>query len=186
MRPSYSWKNSTERVAVPGRRDSLLAAGVIFLYCLAFLSCRLLVSSSMEADESEQFLDSSVLSIGYLQHAPLYTWIVKGAFLMFGRSLVTLLIIKYSLIFSLYFILFLIARHFWDTRESLIITGALLLFPTYSYEAHRDLSHTILVSVMAAATCLLYIGMMKKEKTIYYPIAGIFIGLGILSKYNFV
>lgn len=168
------------------RHKDFLAAGVIFLYCLAYAAIRLLISSSMELSEAEQFLDASVFSAGYNQQAPLYSWITGVVSLLFGMNIVTLTVVKYSLLFLFYFFFFLIARNFWDRAKSLLITGSLLLFPTFSYELHRDLTHTVLVSLMALITCFLYIRAMREAKTVYYLLAGISIGLGILSKYNFI
>jgi 4-amino-4-deoxy-L-arabinose transferase-like glycosyltransferase len=174
------------KIAAPERHNNFLAAGVIILYCLAYAAIRLLISPTMELSEAEQFLDASAFSFGYNQQAPLYSWIVSGVTLLFGMNIATLTLVKYSLLFSFYFFFYLIARYFWDWKKSLLITGSLLLFSTYSYEVHRDLTHTILVSVLAAITCYLYIRIVRDAKTEYYLLAGISIGLGILSKYNFV
>ncbi len=174
------------KITASERYNDFLAAGVIVLYCLAYAAMRLLISPSMELSEAEQFLDASVFSFGYSQQGPLYSWIVRVMSLLFGMNIVTLTVVKYSLLFLFYFFVFLIARVFWDAKKSLLITGCLLLFPTYSYELHRDLTHTILVSLMAVITCFLYIRAVREGKTIYYLLAGISIGLGILSKYNFI
>ncbi len=168
------------------KRDNFLAAGVIILYCIAYAAVRLFISPSMELSEAEQFLDASAFPFGYSQQAPLYSWIVRAVTLLFGMNIVTLTAVKYSLLFLFYFFFYLIARDFWDRKTSLLITGSLLLFPTYSYEVHRDLTHTILVSLLAAITCYLYIRTVRGPKTVYYLLAGMSIGLGILSKYNFI
>ncbi len=173
------------KINAPDRYKDFFAIGGIVLYCLAYASLRILISQSMEPDEAEQFLDGSVFSFGYRNQAPLYSWIVKATSLVFGMNFVTLVVVKYCLLFSFYLSFFLIARSFWDSKRAFLITGSLLLFPTYSYEANRDLSHTILVSVMALMTCFFYIRILREGRTIYYFLIGIFIGLGILSKYNF-
>ena len=172
--------------SVSARRADFFAVGVIVLYCLAYAAIRLCISPSMEMSETEQFLDASGFSLGYSQQAPLYSWIVRWTSLFFGMNIVTLIIIKYSIIFSFYFFFFLIARSLWNEKTSLLITGSLLLFPTFSYEAHRDLTHTMLVSAMALITLFLYIRIMREGKTVYYLLIGICAGLGILSKYNFI
>lgn len=174
------------RITVSERHNDFLAAGVIVLYCVAYSVNRLLISPSMELSEAEQFLDAQAFSFGYNQQAPLYSWIAGLISLLFGMNIVTLTAVKYSLLFLLYFFFFLIVRDFWDSKKSLLITGSLLLFPTYSYELHRDLTHTILVSLMAVITCYIYIRAVREAKTLYYLLAGISIGLGILSKYNFI
>jgi len=174
------------RVNASDRYRDYLAAGIIALYCLTYALVRILISPTMELSEAEQFLDASTFSLGYDQQSPLYSWLARLASLVFGMNVATLTAVKYFLLFLFYFFFFLIARNFWDGKKALLITGSLLLFPTYSYETHRDLTHTILVSVMAVIMSYLYIRMVREAKTVDYMLSGIIVGLGILSKYNFV
>jgi 4-amino-4-deoxy-L-arabinose transferase-like glycosyltransferase len=168
------------------RQDNLLAAGIIFLYCLVYASTRLLISSTMELDEAEQFIIGSVYSWGYSNQPPVYTWIVKMISSLFGMNIRTLIAVKYCLMFCFYFSFYLISHSFWDRKKSLLVTGSLLLFYTYSYDFNRHLSHTILVTAMASITSLIYIHLLLKKNTSYYLLLGISIGFGIISKYNFV
>jgi 4-amino-4-deoxy-L-arabinose transferase-like glycosyltransferase len=177
---------SVQGISGSTRFPDTYAVGAIGIYCAVYLLLRLLVSPTMEMSEAEQFLDASAFSLGYSQQAPLYSWIVKAASALFGMNFVTIIAVKYFLLFLFYLVFFLLAREFWDGGKALVITGSLLLFPVYSYETHRDLTHTILLSLMAVATCYLYIRMVRQKKTAHYVLAGILIGLGILSKYNFV
>jgi 4-amino-4-deoxy-L-arabinose transferase-like glycosyltransferase len=169
-----------------GRGSDLLGMAVILFCCFSYALLRLLVSPSLELDEAEQFLNGAFFHLGYNEQAPLYSWIFWSLSLLFGKNLSTLIAIKYCLIFIFYFAFYLTARCFWSVKESLLITGSLLLFPTYSYEVNRDLSHTILVSAIAVITCLLFIRTMLYRKTAQYFLLGVFMGLGILSKYNFL
>jgi hypothetical protein len=168
------------------RREDFFSAMIIFSYCLAYASVRLLVSSTLELDEAEQFLNGAYFSLGYGDQPPLYSWIIKFLSLIFGLNLGTIILVKYALIFSFFFFFYLIARSFWMPKESLIITGSLLLFPTYGYEFHRDLSHTILMTMTAVAACLFYVRLLQKEKKIDYFLFGLSVGLGFLSKVNFI
>ncbi len=171
---------------VPEKKKDLVAVGVILLYCVLYAVLRLLVSSTLELDEVEQFMDGTSFSWGYPREAPLYTWIVKIASSFFGMNIGTLMAVKFTLLFFFYFSFYLIVRSFYPTEESLIITGSLLLFQTYSYKFIRHLTHTILVTAMASITLLFYNYLILKRKTIYYFLFGISVGLGLLSKYNFI
>ena len=162
------------------------AIALFFLYCLLYASARLLISSSLEMDEAEQFLRGASFHFAYEEQAPLYTWIYWLVSLFIGNNLITLTAVKYSIYFSFFAIFYILVRSFWGRDESLLITGSLLLFPTYAYEANRDLSHSILVSVMAVLTCLFFVRAVRREATLDYLSLGICGGLGILSKYNFV
>jgi lipopolysaccharide core galacturonosyltransferase RgtB len=167
-----------------GKKD-LPAAGIIFLYCCLFAVLRLSVSSTMELDEAEQFLNGYFFSLGYAHQPPFYSWIVYGMSMLFGMNIETLTVTKYAIMFFFYFSFYLIARSFWNIRASLLMTGTLLFFPTYSYEFNRDLSHSVLVAAMASITCYLFVRLLRQERPADYLLFGVAIGLGFLSKYNF-
>lgn len=168
----------------PGKKD-LAAAGVIFLYCCLYAVLRLSVSSTMEADEAEQFLHGSFISFGYTYQPPFYNWIMYGVSLLFGMSIKTIMVTKYIIMFCFYFSFYVISRSFWNERASLLITGTLVILPVYAYEFNRDLSHSILVTAVASLTCYFFVRLLKTRRTIDYLFLGVSIGLGLLSKYNF-
>ncbi len=168
------------------KKGDILPALVILLYCASYAVLRLLVSPAMELDEAEQFLNGSAFHLGYARQAPLYTWIVWLVSLFSGRGLVMLVLIKYSMLLVFYLSFYLLARHFRSPRESLLATGCLLLFPIFSYEANRDLSNTVLVSVMAVAACIFFLRLLMRGRRLDYLLFGASCGLGMLSKYNFV
>lgn len=175
-----------DEVDIPSEKSYLLLAfGIIFLYCLIHAFSRFLISPVMQLDEAEQFLNGSVFRLGYSTQPPLYTWIVGAVSSVFGLNLATLLAVKYTVTFFFYFTFFLTARIFWNSQQALLITGSLVLFPLYSYEFNRDLSHSILVSLMAVSTCFFYSQILRKGDTFYYILMGLSAGMGILSKYNF-
>jgi len=167
------------------RRYDVVAMGVFFLYCLAFAVSRLMISSTMELDEAEQFLLASSFRWGYPAQPPLYSWIVHIVSSISGLNVFTLILTKYSLLFLFYSVFYLTARSLWDAGKSLAVTGSLMLFPLYAYEFNRDLSHSILVTLMAVFTCLVYIRMLTKRTVFSYVFIGVCVALGILSKYNF-
>ncbi len=168
------------------RRSDITAAGIILLYCAAFATLRLLVSPTLELDEAEQFLAAKVIALGYSDQPPLFTWILSAAAFPFGMNIVTIIAVKYALLFFFYLSFYHIARTFWNPEKSLVVTGSLLLFPTYAYEFNRHLTHSILLAMMASVTCLVYVRLLLKRTTPWYFLMGISAGLGILSKYNFV
>jgi len=167
------------------KRYDVVAIGIFLLYCLAFAVSRLMISSTMELDEAEQFLLASSFRWGYPSQPPLYSWIVHIISSISGLNVFTLIFTKYSLLFLFYSVFYLTARSLWDTGKSLAVTGSLMLFPLYAYEFNRDLSHSILVTLMAALTCLVYIRMLTKRTVFSYLFIGLCVALGILSKYNF-
>lgn len=175
------WKKRIDR-----HKGDLPALISILCYCFLYASARLLISPNLELDETEQFLNCSFFKLGYSGQAPLYTWIVWLTSFVLGKGLPTMIFIKYTLLALFYFSFYRIARFFWDKRESILVMSSLMLFTTYAYEANRDLSHTILISLIAVLSCLVYIRLLLKAETADYFLLGALTGLGILSKYNFV
>lgn len=158
---------------------------IIFIYCLLHALLRLSISPTLSLDESEQFINGSYFSFGYPNQPPLYSWIVFAFSQLFGLNIQTIVFVKYLIIFIFYFSFFKVANSIWDKKTSLIVTGSLLFFPTYSYEFNRDLSHSILVSTMAVITCLYFIRIFQRNKVSDYLLFGLALAFGILSKYNF-
>lgn len=167
-----------------GNQD-LAVAAIFFLYCCLYAVMRLSISSTMEMDEAEQFLNGPFLSFGYANQPPFYSWLVYVMAKLFGLNIQTIIATKYIIMFFFYFSFYLIARSFWNTRASLLITGTLLIFPTYSYEFNRDLSHSVLVAAMSSITCYIFVLLLRRERASGYLLLGASIGLGFLSKYNF-
>src|SRR5438093_9034461 len=75
------------------RVTSVFVVGV-FLYLLAHLGVRLLESSSLRWDESEQVLFSQQLALGYNDQPPVYTWLLWGLFQLTGVSLLGVYLLK--------------------------------------------------------------------------------------------
>lgn len=174
-------------ISLPSERHgNALAIVIIFLYCLSFASLRLFISPTMDLDDAEQFVFSAVYSWGYSNQPPAYTWVVKAISSIIGMNIKTLIAVKYSIMFCFYYSFYRLCCSFWDTRQSLLVTGSLLLFYTYSYDFNRHLSHTILVTALSSLTSLIYVYLLRIKRTLYYFIIGASTGFGILTKYNFL
>jgi 4-amino-4-deoxy-L-arabinose transferase-like glycosyltransferase len=101
-------------------------------------------------------------------------------------NIFALVFTKYSILFLFYSVFYLTARSFWEARKSLAVTCSLLFFPLYAYEFNRDLSHSILVTLMASITCLVYLRLLTRRTALGYFLIGLCAAFGVLSKYNFV
>jgi hypothetical protein len=166
------------------RKHDLIAAAIIGLYCLLHFALRVLVSPSMELDESEQFLQVTALHIG--PQPLLYSVIVKTVSLLSGQLFLTIIIVKYVILLTFYLCFYGLARTHWNARESLVVTASLMLFPTYAYEFVRDLSHSILGSAFAVIAALLYIKTLSSKGAKISFALLIALCLGMLSKYVFI
>ena len=84
---------------------------MLLLFVLAHVLMRLSVSTALELDEAEQMVWSQHLALGYGVQPPLYTWLQWGFNLVFGPSLLSLILLKQSLLAGTYVLLWLAARH---------------------------------------------------------------------------
>ena len=160
-----------------------IAVAIIGLYCLFHFALRLFVSPSMELDESEQFL---LVTDPYISLQPLlYSIIVKGISLLSGQIFLSIIIVKYVILLIFYLCFYVLARTYWNAKESLVVTASLMLFPTYSYEFVRDLSHSILASAFAVIASLLYVKTLTSKDAKNSFAILIALCLGMLSKYVF-
>lgn len=171
--------------ALPGTRGDLYSISLLLLYCAAFAGLRIVVSPVLELDEVEQFLDGRSLSLGYPREAPLYTWVVWLYSQVLGLNLFALTAVKYTFFSTFLCGVYCTLRHFRPPRVALIATSSLTLFITYGYEFNRHLTHTVLAAALASVSVLVVTRLMVTNRTFYYPLLGVTLALGMLSKYNF-
>ncbi len=165
----------------PPRVFTFLAA--IFVLHVLF---RVFLSSSAELDEAEQLVLTQDLRWGYGVQPPLYTWLQVLVFTALGTNVLALVVLKHALLFSLYLFVFLAARETAeDTDLSSIAMLSLVFIPPIAWEAHRDLTHSVLATAAGAATALILLRLFKTREPPYYVMLGLCAGLGILSKYNY-
>ncbi|NNM06608.1 MAG: glycosyltransferase, partial [Gemmatimonadetes bacterium] len=132
----------------------------------------------------------------YSGQPPLYAWIQHLAFGLFGRNLFSLALVKNGLLFLAYLFFWLTARRHWPDRPTLVSLTVLswLLIPQVVWEAQRDLSHSVMVLTVSAATLYLVVRGLRSwgcesnpgPGVAWYAVLGLLVGLGMLSKYNFV
>jgi 4-amino-4-deoxy-L-arabinose transferase-like glycosyltransferase len=161
----------------------LLLAG----YFAVNILIRLSTPSSLELDEGQQLYFAQWLSLGYGPQPPLYNWLQYGMVQVFGNSVLALTLLKNTILF-LSFALFGLAAQIVLRDRVLAIMATLGLFtiPQISYEAQRDLTHTV---AMFFAACLFLYALVRTidRPTLFnYGLAGLAVGLGMLAKYNFV
>ncbi len=157
------------------------------IYYLIQIVVRLATPPALRIDEAQQVLFAQWLALGYDAQPPLYNWFQQALFGLFGTSLATLAIAK-SIILLLIFAVYvrladLVLK---DKRLVLVAAFALFLSPQVFWQAQRDLTHTTML--MLTCTWLLYltIRLIQKPSTTGYALVGLAVGLGMLSKYNFV
>lgn len=148
---------------------------------------RLIISPNAELDESEQLLFTQSYQWGYGAQPPLYTWLQKVIFAVTGPGIFGLALFKNALLFGTYALSYAAARLLTRNHAASVIAAVSLIFlPQIAWESQRDLTHSVLVTMMSAATVVVFLKLEQNRQWPWYLALGAVIGLGILSKYTYL
>jgi len=161
----------------------LLLAGYFLLQWLL----RVLGGSGFELDESELLLFGQRLQAGYSSSPPLYTWLQIPLLRLFGDGPAALALLKNLLLFLSYTFCYFIGRSAGLSVERAGMAAlSLLLLPQIGWESQRDLTNSVLVTTLSAATLWALIALLNgRRDPSQYALIGLLFGLGLLAKYNF-
>lgn len=155
-------------------------------YFLLQLIVRLLVSPGLELDEAEQLLLTQQIILGYGSQPPLYTWLLSALFKLFGTAIFPLALLKNLLLFGTYFFVYRTARlQGYGVPAAMAAMLSLFFIPQIVWESQRDLTHSVLVTTMTAATIYCWARLKQSPTRANYLLIGICWGIGLLGKYNF-
>jgi len=159
---------------------------VIGSYFVLHVVLRAVLSSSLDYDESEQVFLSQWTLWGYNSQPPLYTWMQKVVFKLFGSNPFSLALLKNTLLFLTYLAVYgLVQKETGDAKQAVVASLGMLMIPQIAWESHRDLSHTVAVTFATAALVYCVVALEKDKRTFWYIAVGLVCAFGILSKYNF-
>lgn len=172
------------------REDCDIRAGTHFLlilaaYFLVQVVLRVTSPAVLDLDESEAVLSFQHVQPGYGSQPPLYFWLQWLIFTLLGVNLFALSVLKNLLLLCTYVAMFHTARALIGIRGAIIVASSLVLFPQLGWESQRDLTHSVLVTCMAALTLWCYAGLLRHRGKLQYALFGLLLGLGLQSKYNF-
>src|SRR5882724_10514380 len=124
---------------------------LLFLFVSYFLGqaiSRGLISETLGMDEAQEVLLAQKWSWGYGPQPPLYTWLVMVFAKVFGLSSFTMALLKNVLLFGIYLLTYFTARRITLSHLAAVAAAVALQFmPSIAYEAHRELTHSILASL---------------------------------------
>jgi len=167
------------------RRPALLVA-ILGCYFLIEVAVRLSIRGSMGLDEAEQIFLSQWFAPGYNSQPPFYNWLQYGVISVLGVSIFSLALMKNAMLFASYVLYWLAARLVIKDRSlAAIAMLGLLTIPQISFEAQRDLTHTVATIFAAAAFLYALFRTLKHPSGFSYALTGLAIGVGLISKYNF-
>jgi 4-amino-4-deoxy-L-arabinose transferase-like glycosyltransferase len=160
---------------------------LVFGYFALSVALRLLRSDGLQSDEAEQAFQAQFLLLGYGRQPPAYNWLQMGVFELFGVSIATLSILKNFLLFLCCLVYAGVARLLVDDRRlPLVAMLGVLAIPSVSVLAQRDLTHAI--ATLCLVSCYLYafVLTLKRPSLTHYLLLGVTVGIGVITKYNFV
>ena len=181
-----------DRFAAGAARPSWLTLlGVIsigLVYGLVFGGMRLALSDNLTLDDATANVLAQTLALGYVERQPpLYEWVLWSVQQLTGPNLLSFLLIKYVLLSATFAFLYLSAtRIFSDWRWQAIAGLSPLLLFQIGWNLHEGVTHTMMLTCMVAASFWSFMRLVERGGARDYLLFGLFIGLGLLSKYNFV
>lgn len=163
----------------------LLALG---LYVALHFTLRLVFSPVLGTDDVEQAICTQHLALGCdLRQPPLYSWLQWLVDQVAGPGLASIFLFKYALLFATYVFLFLAGERLFGNSFTAGI-AALSLWLTYPFavSVHQGVTHSLLLSLMLAASFYVALRLEQRRDMGSYLLLGLLLGLGVLSKYSFV
>lgn len=171
----------------PARSSSfgIIVAATLYFFLNALTQG--LVSPTADLDQAQQLLLSQDRAWGYGAQPPLYTWIVHTLFGITGPSLGVLLGLKALLLAALMLGAFQVARQLGleGSRQQAALIGFAFI-PQIVWEAQRDLTHSVLATVLGMWTLWAFLALRRAPQIRSYLMLGVLMALGVMSKYNYL
>src|SRR5262249_13391800 len=73
-----------------------------------------------------------------------------------------------------------------DRRRVLLCVSSIFLFPSFTWNAVNYLTHSLLLCAVSLATTRCVLLLPQRRDWRAYAVLGLWLGLGVLSKYNLV
>jgi 4-amino-4-deoxy-L-arabinose transferase-like glycosyltransferase len=163
-----------------------LALALLAVYLGAHLTLRLLVSHSVDVDESDIVLFSQSFEWGYHEQPPLYSWGIWILSQVLGISIFTITLYRLLILGSIHVLLYLCTRRATRNENAALLAAcAPLAVPTFAWNAVAYLTHTLLACALSAAFCHALLRLRDDDRMRNYLVLGLVAGLGALTKYNF-
>lgn len=162
-------------------------AAIVVAYCLLHLGLRLILSPVLGTDDVEQAVCAQSLALGCdLRQPPLYTWLQWLSNRLAGEGLFGIFLFKYSLLFLVYWLLYRIGlRLFAHVATARLAALSLWLTYPFAVSVHQGVTHSLLLSVLLAASFLVALRLGERRTLGGYALFGLLLGLGLLAKYSF-
>ena len=160
---------------------------VLALVALLAITLITLFKSALELEDAEQAYYSQWLRWGYDDQPPLYTWLQYGLHQLLGVHKLSLSIFRGFLFAATLLLLYAFAKRRSNQDNTATLAVLVLVFvPVYIDFTFRRLSHTSLLCLAIVGTYYIIQLLLQKKSPRNYMLLGLAIGIGLLSKYNYV
>ena len=165
--------------------------GAVYLLLAAYFAINVLLRvtgpASLELDEGQQLFFAQWLAVGYDSQAPFYNWLQYFAVELLGDTMLALSLLK-NLVLFLSYLLFGLAAQLVirDRALAVVATLGMITMPQIGYEAQRDLTHTVALLFASCMFFYCFVRALQRPTALNYALTGVAVGIGVLSKYNFV
>lgn len=181
-------QRSATAVSTADRKLFGLPLAVIFVLCYFAFQAILVtvVSNGAGLDDAEQLANIGYLDWGYGgSQPPLYTWITNLAASVLGTSMLTLQIVKFSILASLFLSVYGAMRLLGFSR--LVASSSMLglfLIPQIGWESQRALTHSVAGTAGCGWAFLAFAWHMRTRSLGSAAAFGVAMAAAILGKFN--
>ncbi|WP_420962815.1 ArnT family glycosyltransferase [Brucella sp. IR073] len=182
MKPDETISTASPRRML-GMHPALLFVLVYFAFQAIFVA---FISNGAGLDDAEQLANIGYLALGYGgSQPPLYTWISSLASAVLGTSLLTLQIVKFSLLASMFASVYGGMRLLGLPRN-VAAAGMLGLFliPQIGWESQRALTHSVAGTTGCAWAFLAFAWHMRARSPLSAGLFGLAMAAALLGKFN--
>jgi 4-amino-4-deoxy-L-arabinose transferase-like glycosyltransferase len=160
---------------------------LILVYFGAQTILRTITPGGLGLDEAEVMVTAQSLEWGYGPQPPIYTYLQKLVFAVFGETKFGLSLLKNGLLALTLLALYGTARLCGASRWAAAAAGlSIVLIPQFSWEGQRDLTHSVLAVAIGACALFVFFRARISKHFGYYLLLGVLLGAGLLAKFNFI
>ena len=156
-------------------------------YCATHAAVRFLLSPTLGVDDAEQALWAQRFALDYsTQQPPLYTWLLRVVTTVTGHGVVAATVLRYAIMLATLLLLWRCARVVGVARErAILIASSPLLLYLLAFNAHYDLTHTMLMLCAVGLTLTLFLEAVERPNALVHVALGGAATMGLLAKDNY-
>jgi hypothetical protein len=189
--PPMKWWAYTDRLVAEGRVGPVPATiAVILCYCLLQIvvlpSLSALARTGVGIDDAEQLMYVPYFWAGYGgSQPPLYTWLGWLSANIVGTNVLSLILLKYTLMAVSLVAAFLLVRRQGCSKQAATAAAlGFMLFPQFLWEMQHTLSHSVAAFCCAVLLLACFFELWRRPSPWLYAVLGMAMAAATLAKYN--